>query len=130
MMNSCSFIGNLGKDPEATYTANGLAISNFSIATTETRKDKEGNKETKTEWINIVAFGKLADICNEYLVKGKQVYIEGKFTTDKWEDKDGNTRYSTNIIAKDMKMLGSKSDGNQSGTQENPPPPDLDDIEF
>jgi single-strand DNA-binding protein len=126
MMNTCTFIGNLGKDPEAKYTDSGLAISSFSIAVTENRKDKEGNKISETEWVNITAFGKLADICNEYLVKGKQVYISGKMKTDKYE-KDGTTRYSTKIIAREMQMLGSKSDGQGS---EQPPPPDLDDVPF
>lgn len=147
-VNKVILVGHLGKDPEMRYAASGLAIANFSLATSENRKDKEGNKETKTEWHRIVAFGKLAEICGEYLNKGKQIYIEGRIQTNKWEDKEGNTRYTTEIIASTMQMLGSKGDnagggsygggggGESSGGSssggggEQPPPPDLDDIPF
>ncbi len=138
-VNKVILVGHLGKDPEMRYAASGLAIANFSLATSENRKDKEGNKETKTEWHRIVAFGKLAEICGEYLNKGKQIYIEGRIQTNKWEDKEGNTRYTTEIIASTMQMLGSKGDngggggessGGGSGGGDQPPPPDLDDIPF
>jgi single-strand DNA-binding protein len=102
-------IGNLGKDPEVRYMPNGEAVCNFSIATTENWKDKAGVKQEKTEWHNIVAYRKLAEIMGEYLKKGSSVYIEGRLQTRKWE-KDGVTRYSTEIIADNMQMLGSKSD--------------------
>ncbi len=109
-LNKVLLIGNLGKDPEVTYTPAGLAVARFSIATSETRNDKtSGEKIVKTEWHRIVAFGKLAEICGEYLVKGKQVYIGGRLQTSSWE-KDGITRYSTDIIASEMQMLGAKGD--------------------
>lgn len=131
-VNKVILVGHLGKDPEMRYAASGLAIANFSLATTENNKDKEGNKETKTEWHRIVAFGKLAEICGEYLVKGKQIYIEGRIQTNKWEDKEGNTRYTTEIIASTMQMLGSKGDNAGGGSEPSAPtpPPDLDDIPF
>ena len=108
MLNKVMLVGNLGKDPEISYTKEGRAVAKFSIATTERWKDKEtGDRRDKTEWHRIVVFGKLAEICGEYLSKGKQVYIEGKLQTSSWE-KDGITRYSTDIIASEMKMLGVK----------------------
>ena len=109
-LNKAILIGNLGRDPEVRYTPSGLAVANFSIATSETWTNKEGEKETRTEWHRIVAFGKLGEICGEYLSKGRQVYIEGKLQTRQWE-KDGVTRYTTEVVASEMKMLGSKSQG-------------------
>lgn len=110
-INKAIILGNLGKDPETRYAPSGAAITSFSIATSETWNDKQsGEKKEKTEWHNITAFGKLAEICGQYLKKGSKVYIEGKITTDKWQDKDGNDRYTTKIIANQMQMLDSKSD--------------------
>jgi single-strand DNA-binding protein len=126
-VNKVILVGHLGKDPEMTYAPSGLAIAKFSLATSENKKDSEGNKESKTEWHRIVAFGKIAEICGEYLIKGKQIYLEGRIQTSKWEDKEGNTRYTTEIIANTMQMLGSKSDSQGS---EQPPPPDLEDVPF
>ncbi len=109
-LNKVILIGNLGRDPELTYTPAGLAVARFSIATSEAWTDKaSGEKREKTEWHRIVAFGRLGEICGEYLVKGKQVYIEGRLQTSSWE-KDGITRYSTDIIASEMKMLGARDD--------------------
>jgi single-strand DNA-binding protein len=112
-------IGNLGKDVEMRYTQGGTAIANFTIATSESYKDKDGNKQTKTEWHRIVAFGKLAEICGEFLSRGKQVYIEGKIQTRDWEDKEGIKRYTTEIVANQMRMLGGKgtpsTEDNESG---------------
>jgi len=109
-LNKAILIGNLGRDPEVTYTPAGLAVARFSIATSEAWTDKaSGEKREKTEWHRIVAFGRLGEICGEYLVKGKQVYIEGRLQTSSWE-KDGITRYSTDIIASEMKMLGARDD--------------------
>ena len=110
-LNKAILIGNLGKDPEMRYTPSGLGIANFNIATSETWNNKEGAKETRTEWHRIVAFGKLAEICGEYLSKGKQVYIEGRIQTRDWEDKDGNKKYTTEIVANQMLMLGSRDAG-------------------
>ncbi len=105
-LNKAMLIGNLGKDPEIKYTPEGVAIAKFSIATSEQWKDKDGQKQEKTEWHNIVAFRKLAEICGEYLTKGKQVYIEGRIQTRSWDDKDGNKKYMTEIVADKMQMLG------------------------
>ena len=108
-LNKVTLIGNLGRDPEVSYTQGGLAVARFSIATSESWKDKAtGERKEKTEWHRIVVFGKLGEICGEYLFKGKQVYIEGRLQTSSWE-KDGITRYSTDIIASEMKMLGPKA---------------------
>ncbi len=110
-VNKAIIIGNLGKDPEMRYMPSGDAICNFSIATTDSWKDKSGEKQEKTEWHRISMFGKLAEIAGEYLKKGSQVYVEGRLQTRKWQDKDGHERYTTEIVADRMQMLGSKSGG-------------------
>lgn len=107
-VNKVIVLGNLGKDPEIRYMPNGEAVANFSIATTETWKDKSGEKKEKTEWHNCVAYKKLAEIIGEYVKKGSQIYVEGKLQTRKWQDKEGKDRYTTEIIINEMKMLGSK----------------------
>ena len=114
-LNQCSFIGRIGGDPEMRYTTGGDAVASFSIAVGSSWKDKAGEKQERTEWVNITAWGKLGEICGEYLNKGQQVFIQGKIKTDKYE-KDGVTRYSTKIVAETMQMLGGKSqgDGEQS----------------
>ena len=112
-VNKVILVGNLGRDPEVRFMPNGEAVCNFSIATTENWKDKSGVKQEKTEWHNIVMYRKLAEIAGEYLKKGRPVYIEGRLQTRKWE-KDGVTRYTTEIIGDNMQMLGSK-DGGGSG---------------
>jgi len=106
-VNKVILVGNLGRDPEVRYMPNGEAVCNFSIATTENWKDKSGVKQEKTEWHNIVMYRKLAEIAGEYLKKGRPVYLEGRLQTRKWE-KDGVTRYTTEIIADNMQMLGSR----------------------
>ena len=116
-LNKAILIGNLGKDPEIRYTPSGLGVANFNIATSESWTNKEGAKETRTEWHRIVAFGKLAEICGEYLSKGKQVYIEGRIQTRDWEDKDGIKRYTTEIVANQMLMLGSRDVGDTARSQ-------------
>jgi len=116
-LNQCQFIGRLGKDPEMRYTTQGKAIASFSIAVGSQWKDKAGEKQESTEWVNITAFDKLAEICGEYLKKGSQVFIGGRMKTDKYQDKEtGAERYSTKIIAETMKMLGGKPqiDGEQA----------------
>lgn len=118
-VNKCIFIGRLGKDPETRYLPNSDAVCNFSIAIDESYKDKSGVKQEKTEWVNIVAYRKLGEICGEYLKKGSQVYIEGRLQTRKWE-KEGVTRYSTEIIAEQMQMLGVKGDNNSQGDSNTP----------
>jgi single-strand DNA-binding protein len=109
MINKAILVGNLGRDPEVRYTTSGMAVANFSIATSERWKDKNsGEMQERTEWHRIVAWGRLGEICGEYLSKGRQVYIEGRIQTRDWEDRDGNKRYTTEIVASEMKMLGSK----------------------
>jgi single-strand DNA-binding protein len=112
-VNKVILVGNLGRDPEVRYMPNGEAVANFSIATTENWKDKSGVKQEKTEWHNIVMYRRLAEIAGEYLKKGRPVYIEGRLQTRKWE-KDGVTRYTTEIIGDQMQMLGSKGDSGAS----------------
>jgi len=108
-VNKMICIGNLGKDPEVRYSEGGSAMANFSIAVSESWKDKQtGEKREKTEWIRIVAFGKLAEIIGEYLKKGSKVYIEGKLQTRKWQGNDGQDRYTTEVVARDMQMLGDR----------------------
>jgi len=102
-------IGNLGRDPEVRYLPDGGAITNVSIATTDTWKDKSGEKQEKTEWHRVVFFSKLAEIAGEYLKKGSQVYVEGRLQTRKWQDKDDQEKYTTEIVADRMQMLGGRS---------------------
>ncbi len=115
MINKVILVGRLGKDPEVRYTPDGTMVTNFNLATDENYKDKSGEKVQKTEWHRIVTFGKLAEICGNYLVKGKLVFIEGKIQTRSWDDKEGVKRYSTEIVANDMKMLDSKGQGQAQG---------------
>jgi len=108
-VNKVILIGNLGKDPETRYMSSGDAVTNISLATTEVWKDRNGEKQEKTEWHRVTFYRKLAEIAGEYLKKGRSVYVEGKLETRKWTDKNGMERYTTEIIATDMKMLGSRS---------------------
>ena len=115
-INKVILVGNMGNDPEVRYTPAGAAVTTISLATTESWKDKDGNKQEKTEWHRVVFFGRLAEIAGEYLKKGSQVYIEGKLRTNKWQDKDGNDRYTTEILANEMQMLGGRGgDSGQGG---------------
>ena len=107
-VNKVILIGNLGKDPEVRYLDNGVAVANFSLATTENYKNKEGERVSQTEWHNIVLWRGLAEVAEKYLKKGASVYIEGKIKNRKWEDKEGKTRYNTEILADNMTMLGGK----------------------
>ena len=116
-VNKVILIGNLGKDPEVRYLDSGVAVANFSLATTESYKNKEGERVSQTEWHNVVLWRGLAEIAEKYLKKGNSVYIEGKIKNRKWEDKDGNTRYTTEILADNMTMLG-KKDAGSSETSE------------
>lgn len=117
-VNKVILIGNLGKDPEVRYTESGQAIANITLATSETWKDKNtGNQKEQTEWHRVVFFRRLAEIAGEYLKKGSKVYIEGKLQTRKWQDKDGQDRYTTEIVANEMQMLGSVSNSPRNETQ-------------
>jgi single-strand DNA-binding protein len=112
-VNKVILIGNLGRDPEVRYMPSGDAVANITIATTETWKDKSGEKQEQTEWHRVAMFGKTAEVAGEYLKKGSQVYIEGKLQTRKWTDKEGQERYTTEIRADRMQMLGSRSGGSE-----------------
>jgi single-strand DNA-binding protein len=128
-LNKVILIGNLGQDPEIRYTSNGTAVANFSIATTDSWKDADGNKQEKTEWHNITAWKKLAEICGEYLHKGSRVYVEGSIGQQTWE-KDGEKKYKTIITIQSMLMLDTKKEG--APVQEEPvaSAPDNSDLPF
>lgn len=113
-VNKVILVGNLGKDPELRYTASGQAVATFSLATTEKFKNKGGEQQERTEWHNVVAWGPLAEICGKYLVKGKQIYCEGRIQSRSYDDRDGNKRYITEIVMSDMQMLGGRP-GDESG---------------
>ena len=110
-VNKVILVGRLGKDPETRYMPSGEAVTNCTLATSENWKDKAGEKQEKTEWHNLTFYRRLAEIAGEYLKKGTLIYVEGKLTTRKWQDKEGKDRYTTDIIVNDMQMLGSKSGG-------------------
>jgi len=114
-VNKVILLGNLGRDPETRYTTGGDAVTNLRIATTETWKDKSGDKQEKTEWHSVVLFGRQAEIAGEYLKKGRSVYIEGRLQTRKYTDKEGVEKYATDIIANEMQMLGGKEGGGMGG---------------
>jgi single-strand DNA-binding protein len=130
--NRVLILGNLGKDPELKFGNTGTAFCKFSVATTDTWNDKDGNKQEKTEWHNITVFGKTAENCGQYLAKGRQVFVEGKLQTRSYDDKDGVKRYVTEIVAQQVKFLG----GNPQGVQQTFPSAsgsavdDADDIPF
>lgn len=143
-LNKVMLIGHLGRDPEIRYMPSGDAMANLNIATTDTWKDKNGEKQERTEWHRIVMFGKLAEISGEYLKKGSQIYIEGRLQTRKWTDKSNVERYTTEIVADRMQMLGSRSgaihqdapndrendQSSQAGSKNSAPPPGgFDDME-
>ncbi len=141
-VNKVILVGNLGNDPETRYMPSGDAVTNISIATTESWKDKQsGEQKEKTEWHRVVMFRRLGEIAAEYLRKGSQVYIEGKLRTNKWKDRDGNDRYTTEIIADEMQMLGGRGgagggdyssgggSNKSSGSSQNAPPPPADEFD-
>lgn len=114
-LNKVMLIGNLGKDPEVRYTPDGTPVATFSLATSENWTDKSGGRQEHTEWHTVVAWNKLADLCKRYLSKGRQVYIEGRIRSRDWTDKDGNKRRTTEVIASQMVLLGSRSQGADAG---------------
>jgi single-strand DNA-binding protein len=122
-VNKVILIGRLGKDPEVKYTPSGAPVAKFSLATDEVFKDRSGEQQKRTEWHNIVAWNKLADICGQYLTKGKQVYIEGSIRSRQWEDQAGNKRTAYDIVAREMKMLGSKADSDRASAAAAAAPP-------
>ncbi len=121
-LNQCQFIGRLGKDPEIRYMQDNTAIANISIAVGRSWKDKNsGEKKQETEWVRVSAFGRLAEIIGEYLRKGSQVFISGRMRTRKWQDKEGNERYTTEVIAEQLQMLGDPKNGGEGGGQRSAP---------
>lgn len=120
-VNKVILVGRLGKDPETRYMTNGEAVTNATLATSENWKDKNGEKQEKTEWHNLVFYRRLAEIAGEYLKKGSQIYVEGKLQTRKWQTKEGQDRYTTEIIVNEMQMLGSKAGGGSFEVVENKP---------
>jgi len=114
-VNKVILVGNLGKDPEIRHLENGRAVVNFPIATSETYKTRDGEKVTKTEWHNVVLWTPLAEIAEKYLSKGSQLYVEGKLTTRSWDDKDGNKRYTTEVVGREMTLLGGRPSDNNGG---------------
>lgn len=145
-VNKVILIGNLGKDPELRKTTNGNSVASFSLATTERWSDKSGERQDKTEWHNIVAWGKLGELANQYLKKGRSAYVEGRLTTRTWDDKDGKKNYKTEVIANQIQFLGGSGDtsnrdsfqpgqpaNNNFGTSDKvsePPPVVEDDLPF
>jgi len=120
MINKVILVGNLGQDPEVRRLENGVAVAKFSVATTEKYKDRNGEQQSQTEWHSVVVWRGLAEVAEKYLKKGRQVYVEGKLTHRKWQDKDGNTRYTTEVVANNFQMLGSR-DSSGSGYSSNFP---------
>lgn len=114
-VNKVILVGNLGRDPEVRYLEGGTAVANFPLATSETYKDKQGRRVEHTEWHNIVVWRGLAEVTEKYLKKGMQVYVEGKLRTRSWDDKEGNKKYTTEIVADNMTILSRKEDGNTQG---------------
>jgi single-strand DNA-binding protein len=126
-VNKVILVGRLGQDPEVRYTPDGTAVANFSIATSVEWTDKgSGERKEKTEWTRVVAWRKLGEICGEYLAKGRQVYVEGRLQTRSWDDKDGNKRYMTEVVASDVQFLGSKESSGSRESYGGPPPPDAE----
>lgn len=115
-VNKVILVGNLGKDPELSYLPSGQSVAKFSLATSRSYKDKSGEMKEETEWHNIVAWGKLGEICAQYLAKGRQAYVEGRIQTRTWEGRDGNKRTSVDIVASDVQMLGGRGESGATGT--------------
>lgn len=123
-MNKVMIIGNLGRDPEMRYTPSGRPVTTFSVATTRSWHSADGERHEDTEWFNVVAWGNLAEICNNYLHKGQQVYVEGRLQTRRWEDSEGNKHFAIELVAREMIMLGDRKD-----MPEEPSPEDYEDME-
>jgi single-strand DNA-binding protein len=128
-VNKAILVGRLGKDPEVRYTSGGQAVANFTMATEYAYKDKNGERQKRTEWHRIVAWRKLAEIVQQYLRKGSLIYIEGRIETREWQDKEGQKRYTTEIIANEMRMLGGKGDGAAAGAAPTSPASRSDDLD-
>lgn len=134
MLNRVFIIGNLGRDPEVRFTSNGRAFARFPVATSERWTDQEGNRQERTEWHNVVVWGKQAENCGQYLAKGRQVLVEGSIRSRQYDDKEGNKRYVTEVVARDVRFLGGGRGGQDAGigvpAGEPAPPSEDDDIPF
>ena len=128
-VNKVIIIGALGRDPEMRYMADGKAVASISVATSESWKDKNGDKKESTEWHRVAMFGKVAEIAGEYLKKGSTAYFEGKLQTRKWQDKDGNDRYTTEVVADRMQMLGKRAEKDEPKNVQAGEPKSVDDME-
>ena len=126
-VNKAIILGNLGRDPEVRYTSDGKAVTNFSVATTEKWRDKGGNSQERTEWHRVVVFDRLGEVCGEYLSKGSSVYVEGYLRTRSWDDREGNKRYTTEIVGRTVQFLSSRG---ESGRQSGGAPPAEDDFSY
>lgn len=126
-LNKVMIIGNLGRDPEMRYTPSGRPVTSFSVATSRTWTTSDGERHTETEWFNIVAWGNLAEICNQYLSKGQRVYVEGRLQTRRWEDNDGNKHTSTEVVANEMIILDDRRDSNLTAEDDEA---DVDEFPF
>src|SRR5574337_1471322 len=135
-VNKAILVGNLGRDPEVRFTPSGRAVAKFPLATSERWTDQEGNRQERTEWHNVVVWGKQAETCGQYLAKGRQVFVEGSIRTRQYDDKDGNKRYITEIVARDVRFLGGGSRAGTDSSVNVPPGEDVgppagdDDIPF
>ena len=118
-INKVMLIGRLGQDPELKYTPSGAAVANFSLATTESWSDKSGQRQEKTEWHRIVVWGKLAELCNQYLAKGRQAFVEGSLQTRSWDDQNGQKRYMTEVVARNIQFLGGQPSASNNNYQNN-----------
>ena len=123
-VNKAIILGNLGRDPEVRYTTDGKAVTNFSVATTEKWRDRDGNSQERTEWHRVVVFDRLGEVCGEYLSKGSSVYVEGYLRTRSWEDREGNKRYTTEIVGRTVQFLSPRGEETRRGS--GPPPPEDD----
>jgi single-strand DNA-binding protein len=136
VVNRVILVGNLGKDPEVRFTPNGRALAKFPVATSERWTDQDGNRQERTEWHNVVVWGKQAETCGQYLSKGRQVFVEGSIRSRQYDDKDGNKRYITEIVARDVRFLGGGRATQEAAVSAPPgedpgsPPPEEDDIPF
>jgi single-strand DNA-binding protein len=133
-LNKVMIIGHLGREPEMRYTPSGRPVTTFTVAVSRSWNTGDGERHSETEWFNIVAWGNLAEICKQYLIKGQQVYIEGRLQTRRWDDKEGNKHTTTEIVASEMMMLGERKDSaaqhNHETTAQDEPPASSDDDEF
>ncbi|MFT6214181.1 MAG: single-strand DNA-binding protein [Roseivirga sp.] len=127
-VNKVILVGNLGKDPEVRHLENGRAVANFSLATSESYKNKQGERVTNTEWHNVVLWSPIAEIAEKFLKKGNQVYIEGKLSSRSWDDQDGIKRYTTEVVGNNLTLLGTKPDGDSGGNPSNSSSPSTSDV--